>query len=209
VANFDIPACGAGLFVDANSTLAITDCNVSGNLTAFVNLLYTGYGGGIYVRNVSSAAISDCNVADNGSTIGGGLYSLYSNVTVQDSNFVGNGAYIGGGMMLMKSDAEIAKSLLSGNIASLEADPNVMIDPNDPNTIPIGLNGYEGVQFASGAGICSFQSDALFIDTTFTRNLATGSGGGLYASQDSNTLEVLNCLFMYNGGRQRIGRWVR
>jgi hypothetical protein len=191
--NYDVPSLGGGLFFDANSVVAITDCNVSGNTTVFKRNQYTGYGGGIYCRGVISADIVDCNVSDNSSPIGGGLYALGSSLDVQDSNFVENAAYVGGGVLTIKGKANIARSVINGNTASPLADPNTTFDPNN-------IAAFVGILFGSGGGLYSFETDALIADSVITRNAATGSGGGIYVAEDSNSMQVRNCLITHNMG---------
>jgi len=143
-----------------------------------------------------SATLTDCRFSSNSASVGGGLYAVVSDVNIVDCNFADNTSYIGGGLCFNESLADISDSTIQRNIVSAEADPNVILDPNDPNDPG-------GVEFGAGGGIYSLATDTMIRDCEITHNVASGSGGGVYLAVDPNLEspedQVLkNCLITNN-----------
>jgi len=143
-----------------------------------------------------SATLTDCRFSGNSASVGGGLYAVVSDVNIVDCNFADNTSYIGGGLCFNESLTCISGSTIQRNIVSADADPNVMLDPNDPN-------GPSGVEFGAGGGIYCLATDTLMRTCDISYNFASGSGGGVYLAVDPNFEsggdQVLkNCLITNN-----------
>jgi hypothetical protein len=134
------------------------------------------------------ATLVDCNIANNSASVGGGVYGVASTLDIVDCNFADNSSYVGGGLCSTDGEVNIVGCDVQRNIASPAADPNVIVDPNDPNTF----------RFGAGAGIYCFSTDTIIRDCNITYNMATGSGGGVYLFGDSNSPQISNCLITNN-----------
>ncbi|MHC4110286.1 MAG: right-handed parallel beta-helix repeat-containing protein [Planctomycetota bacterium] len=156
---------------------------------------YSSYIFDVNFVSTVSATLTDCRFSGNSASVGGGFYAVVSDVNIVDCNFTDNTSFIGGGLCFNESLATISDSIIQRNIVSVDADPNVVFDPNDPNAI--------GVEFGSGGGIYSLATDTLIRSSEITNNVASGSGGGVYLAVDPNLESsedqiLKNCLITNN-----------
>jgi hypothetical protein len=143
---------GIGIYNDDNGTLAIRNCQVSGNHTQ--DPPYSGYGGGIY--NTGTAEITGTTISGNfPSASGGGIYNT-GRAEITASTIRQNSTRNSGGGIDNGGTLTIANSTLSNNTA---------IDK---------LLGYGGGLVNSGP--------LTIINSTLSSNHADGAGGGIHNS---------------------------
>jgi hypothetical protein len=154
---------GGGLLQNTNSSSTITNCKFTDNTG-------TTAAGGIGVANSSSSEIDHCTFTGNKSQWGGGL-NMYTNSysTVTNSRFINNTAspYYGGGMY--------------------------NFDNTTANTDKIINCVFEGNTAKEGGGYMSSGSPATFINSTFTKNHATGKSGAIYVWASTASLTNSIC----------------
>lgn len=98
---------GGGIFVGSNSTLEMSDCVVSSNLSD------QGNGGGIV--NFGSLAVRRSAFVGNSGGFGGAIDNL-GDLLIVGGTFSGNSAsYAGGALMANGSSADVLNATLSGN----------------------------------------------------------------------------------------------
>jgi len=98
---------GGGIFVGSNSTLEMSDCVVSSNVSD------QGNGGGIV--NFGSLAVRSSTFAGNSGGFGGAIDNL-GDLLIVGGTFSGNSAsYAGGALMMNGSSADVLNTTLSGN----------------------------------------------------------------------------------------------
>ncbi|MHC4750527.1 MAG: right-handed parallel beta-helix repeat-containing protein [Planctomycetota bacterium] len=219
--NYDIPSYGAGVYCDSGSSAIFENCTIEGNLNAYYSNTYTGYGGGVCLDGSKtsiedyyysyyygfiyypsylfdtvslgtiSATFTDCDIIDNSSSVAGGIYGYRTDLNIVDCNFADNSSFVGGGLCATHSLAVISGSTIQRNIASPDADPNTLFDPDDPNT-------FNELKFGAGGGIYSATTDIVVRDCNITHNAASGSGGGLYQFGNSSSSQIINNLITNN-----------
>jgi predicted outer membrane repeat protein len=169
---------GGGILAEDKTNVQIVDCRVFGNRA--------DVGGGIAFIN-SSGRVDGCDLIENFADVSGGGISirLESSVQVVGCRFIKNRATgvsdfnLGGGLFCDASVLTIADSQFIDNIADFGAG--------------IGATG------TNSKGANSIPANVSVRQTSFTRNLADGSGGGFYI-QDS-TAVVEDCRYIDNAAQ--------
>ena len=204
--NFRVPSFGAGVFCSTYFSGTFDGCQFRENRTAYnqdfndpnylaavgltdindYNGELTGCGGGLCLWQTNTTTITDCNFITNKAPIGGGIYSLGSEMLISDCNVLNNISYSGGGILAVDSTAHITKSLISRNIAG---------------TQPGTAQDTEQVVFGTGGGIYSLYTVLDISDTTITENYAKLIAGGICLDGDTLFIDrptIKNCLITNN-----------
>ncbi len=174
---------GGGIYVDSGSSLTMTNCTVSKNITT------TGSGGGIYLKDKNSLTLTNCTISGNATTAttsyGGGIYACDSSapgttITVTNCTISGNSAKKRGGGIFITTDEGSASATLT----------NCTLSGNSAET---GDGG--GVYNANPMG-SSTNNSLTLINCTLKGNTASaGSGGGIYSK---NVSAMTNCILWGN-----------
>ena len=204
--NFRVPSFGAGVFCSTYSSGTFDGCQFRENRTAYnqdyndpnyindANIgLITDYdgdligcGGGLCLWQTNTTTITDCNFITNAAPVGGGIYSLESEMLISDCNVFNNISYSGGGILAVDSMADITKSIISQNIAGTQ--PGAAQDTGQ-------------VVFGTGGGIYSLSTVLNITDTTITENYAKLTAGGICLDGDIPFIDrptIKNCLITNN-----------
>ena len=183
---------GGGLRCDPNSVITVADCNFTENTAVM--------GAGLYGDPNSELAVRGSAFTDNdASDYGGGMF-WYGAMEITDCNIAYNTAPLGGGLMSVYSpETTITGSMLWYNRAALPlpGDPNVVVDPNDPNSLII-IDPNIITIIGQGGGMFCFATPAVIRDTVVAQNIADTSGGGLYIAGNLSEAEIINCLITNN-----------
>ncbi|MHC4498736.1 MAG: right-handed parallel beta-helix repeat-containing protein, partial [Planctomycetota bacterium] len=183
---------GGGVCLDGSKTN--TDDYYYYNYSSIYS--YTYYPSYLFDSNslgTISATFTDCRIADNSSSVGGGIYGYGADLNIVDCNFTDNSSFVGGGLCASDSLAIISGSIIQRNIASPDADPSVIFDPND-----LSVSDPNALKFGAGGGLYFSTTDTVVRDCNITHNVATGSGGGLYMFGNSSSPQIINNLVTYN-----------
>ncbi len=204
--NYRMPSFGAGVFCSRNTASTFDNCLFENNKTAYnqdfndpnylaaVGLAdindydgeYTGQGGGLCLWYAASADIIDCNFSQNSAPIGGGIYSLWTDLYITKSNILNNDSLSGGGILALDSVVEIIESSIKGNSAGTQ-------------TGTVENTGY--ALFGSGGGVYALSSLIDINDTVVTENYARLTGGGICLDGDTIFAQkplIKNCLITAN-----------
>lgn len=209
------PGLGGGILCDNGSSPIIRNNIITANPS--------NVGGGIYCGNLSSPIIYDNIISDHSVVYdGGGIYCGTDSAPLITTNVIsGNTADQGGGINCLGSNAIIRNNLIQGNSAESGAgiegrSSNLIIDGNILiGNIATASNG-GGIYFmGSGLTLCNniiagntastyggglfyiFQIDAdVFINNTFTANIAGSEGGGIYIREAGP--EIVNAIIWGN-----------
>jgi predicted outer membrane repeat protein len=167
---------GGGIFNRVFGTLTVSGCTLSGNSAT--------YGGGIY--NAGTLTVTDNCVSGNTAGSGGGILN-FGTMTVDRSMVSGNTAtgpdvggyhYLGeGGGILNVGTLTVSGSTLCGNSADLGG--GIFSDGFSTTVRNCAFTGNSatrggGIYFGSAPGLLEVQG------STFSRNTASDSGGGIY-----------------------------
>jgi hypothetical protein len=155
---------GAGILLDLNSTLRMTECTVSGNTC-------NGPGGGI--GTLGTLEMTRCTVRDNhaiGTTGHGGGIHVSGPTTLSDCLIADNHATDEGGGLHITSGSTMPKAVLTG---STQVRDNV-------------------AQFGAGIIVYSELVIAETCRVTENRASAPGNGGGINSSPGMVTLQGAN-----------------
>jgi hypothetical protein len=194
---------GAGVGLWFVSSAEVNDCNFTLNSAPI--------GGGIY-GFWTDVNVVDCNISYNNSFSGGGIYALNSSVEIRKSLVKGNNAGTqsdsnqnqyagyplfgsGGGVYALASMIDINDTTITENSATATGG-GVCIDgwPTPETHKPLIKNCLitNNTAVTSGGGIASIiLADLQIQNCTIANNIvsgATGSGGGLYGSFESDTI---------------------
>ncbi|MHC4500561.1 MAG: S8 family serine peptidase, partial [Planctomycetota bacterium] len=196
--NLNIENFGGTIYITNGSPL-FTDCNISISSadTFTVDIpddVFVSYGGAIAIEDAQWPIFTDCNIDDANACIGGGVYWSNATPTFNHCEITNSKAYHGAGFYSAYATGTIREATVVQNVASV-----AVAQPNDPN-LPFSTI------FGRGGGYCSVSSPVEVIDSVFSENRATGSGGGVYfIGSDQNIFSVPlldNCLIINNtGGR--------
>jgi len=188
---------GGGIYLD-NSSPTISNCTIRDN-TVNVDPNSTSYGGGIASED-SSPIITNCNIQGNsalaggyGEAHGGGIYVNGGSPVITNSIVSGNHAWaggkgVGGGIASDSSSISITNTDIYGNSAAQGFYLNTGGGLYFANSTPLLINctiSYN--ESEAGAGIYFDQSSdfSQLVNCTIARNLASDSGGGIYANSTS------------------------
>jgi len=185
-----------------------------------------GSGGGLASVNRSSPLLQNVKFIGNSANQGGGMYSDQSNLTMNIVTFTGNKAsQDGGGLFTQESTLEFynvtflkneagqnggGMNSISGNDGSLT---DITFDGNSAVADGGGLNSFFNNSFTltgasfigneakKGGGLADYDNTLALEKVTYTNNLATNRGGGIYLSTSSPTLSGVD----FDGNRAVAG----
>jgi predicted outer membrane repeat protein len=179
---------GAGLLQDGGS-VTIEDSDFSGNTA--------GQDGGGLDLMVGTTELTQVDLTGNSATDhGGGLFNSAASVTVIDSTFTGNTALYGGAIS-SDGTTTIRDCTFEENSAS-QAGGAIL----NQGTLNLAGSLLRANTAANGAGLHHYHAGpATIVSTRFLGNIASSSGGGLYAMSNS-TLTLANLVF---DGNQAVG----
>ncbi len=212
---------GGGI-LNADSTVTVSDCTLSGNKTDNYG---SDSGGAIYnggtltvsnstllgnstpteggaIESDGMLTVSNSTLEDNSATgDGGGIYSQ-GPLGVNNSTFTGNSA-AGGGGVYSHDTLTVSNSLFTANTASVFGGGGVYSDygtltVSNSTVSDNSTSGYGGGGIYSGG---SYAGLTLIVsDSTLSGNSTGGSGtgGGIYFGEDDGTLMVSNCALSSN-----------
>ncbi|MBI5294950.1 MAG: S-layer homology domain-containing protein [Chloroflexi bacterium] len=184
---------GGGMY-NATSDPVLTDVTFSGNSTRWA------CGGGMHNTN-SKPTLTRVIFKDNSANCGGGMYNMASDPSLVDILFDGNTAKNGGGMHNASSAPSLLNVTFVGNSAT-QGGGGIYHQYEDHSILT-------NITFSSnsaryGAGMLTLYADPALINVTFSGNLASVSGGGMYNDSGSHP-QVVNAIFWGNaapGGSQ-------
>lgn len=165
---------GGGIFASSGSTVSLTDCSMTANLSAS--------GGGIYAQTPTD--VNDCSISGNTANagMGGAIYiDTSGTLALTDGAVTGNDAASGGGGIFNADDSGasfVTDCLISEN--STTGDGGGIENNGALTAEECTISNNSAI---NGGGIASETSDltsAISLTmTTLTGNSATGDGGGL------------------------------
>ncbi|TZF84595.1 hypothetical protein FW774_06305 [Pedobacter sp. BS3] len=180
------------------------------NLTANTTILQGD--GNRVIYNQGSSALPITGVVYDGFTItggnvtgsGGGMYNTYANITVANCIFKENtSSASGGGMYNGNNQITLTNCKFYSNTANTNGGGGVLVSSGSSATITNCVFDDNKTSAGNGAGVSTYHIDAANPTTvsvsncTFTRNAATGTGGGMYNYQNI-TITVSGCTFSDN-----------
>jgi chitodextrinase len=188
--NLNIENLGGAIYACEKSNPKFTRCNFTNN-SADTDIVdnpddvFVSYGGAIACEDGSAPEFRDCNFVGNEACIGGGVYwSDECDLTIINSDLTGNTAYQGAGLYSKNSTGIISGTNVADNYAVTSGDPNI-------SNI-----------YGLGGGYFCWTSNVSILDSIFTRNQASASGGGIYYGGSDQNLyyapTLHNCLITDN-----------
>jgi len=151
----------------------------------------------LYCNNDSCFSIKNLTVQNGNADYGGGIYCVYSNMTIDSVMFVGNSAKNGGGLYCEYSDLDLTNVRIRANDAS--AGGGLYCQYCSPNLTNVRIN--ENTADWSGAGIyCGYSTSPHLLNVTITDNSTStnyGGGGGIYCGY-SSTPHLINVVINEN-----------
>jgi len=155
--------------------------------------MFISYGGAIACEDANLLRLVNCVIKDAQASLGGAIYWNRADVIIENCDISEGSAIHGGGLYSTNATGTVSDCNLyehSASAAALPAD-------TDPNLF------YESSRiFGNGGGYYCLSSVVDIVNTSFTDNLATGSGGGLYivgSDQNAGAWPLLNnCLIARN-----------
>ncbi|MHC4543549.1 MAG: right-handed parallel beta-helix repeat-containing protein, partial [Planctomycetota bacterium] len=189
---------GGAVYASYWSNPEFTNCSFNNNsadtsVVAIPDDIIVSYGGAIAFEENCEPKFTNCNIENSQACIGGGMYWSNSSPTIIDCSFSYNTAYHGAGLYSVEATGTITSSIITGNQAFVGPYPA----PTDPN-----LAAQIPVIFGEGGGYYCLSSIVDIIDSVFTGNRASASGGAVYfggSDQDTYFDPILhNCLLTYN-----------
>jgi len=190
---------GGGVLTRYGSTLALTDCTLSGNTSTS-----RFGGGGIYSNGV--LAMNGCTVVGNSSTYsGGGVYVNYGSTTLNHCIISGNSARrFGGGLQVWFGQVSVTDSLITDNTASLGGGVGNLngVLSIDGTTLTRNVASEGGGAFLErgatitncniseneaqfGGGVYEIYGSLAISNTNIDNNTATQAGGGVFTERAS------------------------
>ena len=167
---------GGGIFVNNNSTLAVTYCAISDNVAS-------SSGGGIYVNNNSILTITYCEISKNVAPFsGGGIYNagtLIVTTSAISENSLSD-ASTGGGIY-STSSLTVTNSTISGNTAT-DSNGGGIYHEGVRRTLTVNNSTISGNTARYGGGIYSRLTLLTLVNSTISDNIASYQGGGIYSS---------------------------
>ena len=176
------------MWLEGTSAPLVSRCEIHLNTAG-------GMGGGIAVDMGAVPVIRDCYIHDNTGSTGGGVCSGAAGGVIEDCTITGNFATFGGGIALMSVlDVVVTDTRLAWNEAvhsggGLYASDSIL----GVSDCEIEDNSTQG----SGGAAWLLNADAFFTTTTFLRNSADLSTGGILI--DTSELTVSSSEIAGNG----------
>ncbi len=198
---------GNGILISGGSSPLIEKCVIEDNTAEF--------GGGIAVFD-SSPTILNNTIIGNSGFLGGGLFIEQSSPHVEGNVILRNSAEMGSGIVIISNSSptiidnrivqNVAERLGGGIVIAVDSKPTIkendiignsaqrngggmLIEESEPL---VEDNTFSGNSAANGAGLFivnSFNAALIIVGNTFSDNVASIAGGGLYMEGSSPTLE--------------------
>jgi len=190
---------GGGMLNDGYSSPTLNNCNFNGN-HAFVD------GGGMYNADHSSPVLNTCTFhANTTDDDGGGMYNehysspVLNNCTIED----GSAAVDGGGMYNDDLSApELHTCTIDDNTAGGDGGGIYNNDQSSPTLDTSCI--IKDNDAIYGAGMYNYQSSPFLTSCTFSNNVASNEGGGMY-NNDYSSPTLIGCPFNTNTATNRGG----
>lgn len=171
---------GGGIFVVESDEMVFSDFSVTNNSAT--------QGGGIQVLR-STCNLSNCSIQENSARESGGGIAFSgsngsgTNSTIQSCSIQDNESEKGGGGIALEQDASVSirDVSINGNIAATGG--GIYSENSQPSLIGVTLAMNEAIN-GDGAGMTLRNSRGTIQYSSMIDNVATGSGGGAYVSQD-------------------------
>ncbi len=192
---------GGGMFNTDDQSLTLIDCNFTGNSVS-------RFGGGILDSNSNDTVLIGCRLSNNssgtspntGDTLGGGgggMSSMYSNVSLTDCSFIVNtddsegfGPCGAGGLLNYGSDVTLTDCNFIGNSTPLIG--GGMNNFENSGTTMVNCT-FSGNSAYGGGGMSTLTDHTItIINCDFTGNTVLSFGGGILNS-DSNEMVLIGC----------------
>ncbi|MGB2925653.1 MAG: CHAT domain-containing protein [Limnothrix sp.] len=166
-------------------------------------------GGNGVIRTINNDLIISNLTIQNGDSSfgdGGGIYGIYSDLTITDATITGNNAYgRGGGISASYGTVTLTNSTVSNNTASGFSGGNGGGISNASGLLTLSGTTISGNTAANnGGGIHNDGSGTLdLVNSTISGNTATNDGGGIYNDGDTtirNSTIANNSAAVNNGG---------
>lgn len=170
---------GGGIGSVSEGAVTIRRCTIVGNIG--------NEGGGIYAGGDGSTTVTDCVITGNESDGGGGgIHSASEGaVTIRRCTIAGNVALLGGGIYTdSRGSTTITDCVIRGNIATIispRGGGGGIYASGNATIVDCYIGNNEAHDGGGAATSSSSFSDVIFINCTFTNNLARSSGGAFYA----------------------------
>ncbi len=211
-----------------NGTPVITDCIFSGNIS-------DSNGGGMF-NIYSSPRLDNCEF--NGNTAGsdgGGIYGSYGNLSLTDCSFSQNTSYrSGGGMASFSLESTLMDCTFNGNTANghgggiadssgnltltnctlignsaMSGDGGGISHSGFPSSLSVSHCTINGNSARNGGGLYADQSSLTLVNSSFSGNISSNDGGGIYNVFVDST-SMTNCtisgnMAKFSGGGMRLG----
>lgn len=197
---------GAILFYNLSTNL--TFCEINLTSCKFVNSsANNGYGGALSFENASSIHLSNCDFENSHSLYGGAINvdELSFGFNITKSTFNRNSAdYSGGSIYFLGENGTINNSTFNDNCCP-DSGGAVYISENshfvsfyycDFNNNSV-LKGYLG-QNRNGGAICWLAEMGILISCDFNNNSCPDSGGAIYISDATASINLTDCEFNKN-----------
>lgn len=185
---------GGGGILNSSGSLTVDNSTLSGNSAG------SGIGGGIMCLGTPLStcflAISHSQFSSNSARLGGGIYSMYSELTVSYSTFYSNSTGTdGGGIYSTVGSLAASYSTFSSNTAPSGKGGGIY-SFGDFSTLNLTVDKstFSGNSAGDGGGIYSV-SNAQISNSTFGGNVVTNHGGGLASA---GILTLTNSTFSGN-----------
>lgn len=179
---------GGALWLEGESSALVVGCEIHLNTVG-------GIGGGIGIGATATPIIRDCDIHDNTASIGGGVCSSAVGGVIEDCTITGNSATFGGGIALMSAaDVVIRDTRVDWNDAVHSGGGLYASDSSfEVTSCEFEDNSTQGW----GGAAWLLNVDATLLESTFLRNSAVESTGGI--QMDTSTLIVSGSEIEGNG----------
>ncbi|GAG29949.1 unnamed protein product, partial [marine sediment metagenome] len=188
---YEIPSFGGGVYCAADTVVTFDNCTITDNIAAkpsgtYYLDPYLGYGGGICAEDSAKVILNNCLISDNEASIGGGIqWADETQLIITDCNVVDNDAFHGAGLHSVKNLnalSTITNTFIGRNMATDQPEP-IVVDGQGNDFIPP-----EQVTIPNqGGGYYCSSTIVDILDSTFTENQASASGGGIaFNGSDQN-----------------------
>ena len=155
-----------------------------------------GSGGvGFYLEDGSELSCETCEITGASAVSGGAVFVTSSTLTLSDSTVSGNEVtYYGGGLYGYASTLEVSTTSFAENVAAssggaIYVTESELVDQD---------NAYTDNEAAYGGGIYAYNEVVATVSaSTFTGNVASGAGGGIYGYY-RNSYQIDGCDFEEN-----------
>jgi hypothetical protein len=164
------------------------------------------YGGGMLTIS-GSPTVTNVTFSRNYAAEGGGMYCDESNSELTSVVFLDNSSEDGGGGLQTENGNLVLKDVtFSGNTAGWGGGMSSRFGGNHSLTDVVFLGNTSG----DGGGLNNMVNDFVLVNVTFSGNVSTGQGGGMYNQNAGGVVELTNVVFWgnsadYGGGMHNDG----